>query len=263
MRTGWSAREPGDAGPWLTNTFTNRMNDDGLTEQIVNAQAFADGTSYSYGFDETPLVIGHVSQIAGGGFTDGQGNVTIVRYGFPVTPRAPSQGQGEIPPDGGGGTATVYQVTPGPVEIIDPLNRRTVTDYCDPNAMANLPPSWLHRCYVSPAAVSTTDPEGIRTELSWDFATRNLHQTRQIAKPGSLQPNGQPWPNIVRSATYNCQPANFRFCSKPVSVTDALQNVTDLTYSPDHGGLLTETGPAPGAGAPRPQTRHEYAQRHA
>jgi len=254
---------PGDTSPWLTNTFFNRGNDDGLVEQVMSTQAFADGTSYSYGFDETPLVIGHVSQIAGGSFTDGQGNATIVRYGFPVTPHAPSQGYGYIPADGGESPVFVYQVTPGPVEVIDPLGRTTITDYCDPNAMANLPANWHHRCSVSPAAVSTTDPEGIRTELSWDFVMRNLHQARQIARPGTLQPNGQPWPNIVRSATYNCLPANFRFCSKPVTVTDARSAVTDFTYSPDHGGLLTETGPAPAGGAPRPQTRHEYALRHA
>jgi YD repeat-containing protein len=253
---------PGDAAAWLTNTIWRRGNDDGLIEEIITDQQFADGSSYAYGWESAPEVPGRVAQIAGGAFEDNLGNVTTLRYDFPTLPFDPSQGHGNVPGDDTPGPR-IQQMTPGPVEVTDPLGRFTTTDYCDPNAMLNLPQNWMARCLVSPAAVSTTDPEGIRTVLTWDFATRNLLGIRQVAKPGSLQPNGQPWPDITRSATYNCTPATLRYCTKPVTLTDARGAVTEFAYSADHGGLLSETGPAPGAGAPRPQTRHEYAQRHA
>ena len=51
----------------------------------------------------------------------------------------------------------VYQQTPGPVEITDPLGRTTTLDYCDPVPMAQLPPNEQNRCYVVPL-VSFTDP---------------------------------------------------------------------------------------------------------
>jgi YD repeat-containing protein len=68
--------------------------------------------------------------------------------------------------------------------------------------------------------------------------------------------------DIVRSAHYNCAPATFRFCTQPLIETDARGAVTNYSYDPAHGGLLTKTLPAATAGAPRPQTRHEYAQRY-
>ena len=46
-------------------------------------------------------------------------------------------------------------------------------------------------------------------------------------------------------------------------MTDAMGNTTNYTYAPEHGGLLTETRPAPIPGGVRPQTRHIYAQRRA
>jgi RHS repeat-associated protein len=246
---------PGETSPWLTNTVEERTNDDGLVEEIVTQQGFADQSSYTYAFAESPPVMGHAPQIAGGSFTDNLGHTTTLRYDFPTRPFSPSQGHGDVPADGQ--SPVVHQVTPGPVEVTDPLGRVTTTDYCDPWLMANAPSGWLHRCMVMPAAASTTDPEGIRTEMSWDMYARTLLQTRQIAKAGStLDP-------IVRSATYACTPANFRFCSHPVTLTDARGNTADYAYSIDHGGLLSETGPAPSASAPRPQTRHEYAQRYA
>jgi YD repeat-containing protein len=51
-------------------------------------------------------------------------------------------------------------------------------------------------------------------------------------------------------------------CHRPTSMTDARGNVTDYTYD-TAGNLLTETGPAPTAGAPRPQVRHTWEQRYA
>jgi YD repeat-containing protein len=63
---------------------------------------------------------------------------------------------------------------------------------------------------------------------------------------------------------------NPRTCNRPITTTDANNNVTDYTYAPEHGGVLTETGPAVptrqnnGTMANvRPQKRYEYAQRTA
>jgi RHS repeat-associated protein len=254
---------PGEAGPWLTNTILYRGNDDGLVEEIVSSQSFADASSYGYAYDETPPVTGQVASLAGGAYTDNLGRTTTLRYDFPVRPYDPAQGHGTVEGESGGTSLIVLQTTPGPVEVTDPLGRVTLIDYCDPAAMAGYPPSWTARCMVSPGPVSTTNPGGIQVRMTWDNSTRTLLQTRQIAAPGSLQPNGQPWEPIVRRSTYNCTPATFRYCSKPVTDTDANEHVTNYAYSTDHGGLLSVTLPAPAEGAPRPQTRHEYAQRHA
>jgi hypothetical protein len=248
--------KPGQAAPWLTNSFQDRTNDDWQVEQIVGSQAFADGTSYAYSFDLTPPITDHISSIAGGYFVDGAGNRTTLRYDFPYKPHGQS-GYGDV----GGGTIgepsspLVQDVTPGPVEVTDPLGRVTTNDYCDPYAAANLPSWEHHRCVLMPLAVSSTDPEGIQTKLSWDFASRNLLQSRQIAKVGSGLTD------IVRSATYNCGGPTVRYCNKPVSVTDANGNVSQFTYSADHGGVLTETSPpVNGISA---QKRYSYAQRYA
>ena len=118
--------------------------------------------------------------------------------------------------DDGGLETIVWQVTPGPVEVTDPLNRVTIYDYCDPYAMANLPPNTAGgTCIVTPMAVGVTDPEGIATRLTWDMYARNLTQSRQIAQAGSGLAD------LVRSWTYSCSPTNFRFCNKPVTQTDA------------------------------------------
>jgi RHS repeat-associated protein len=255
---------PGEANPWLTNAISYRGNDDGLVEEIVSSQSFADGSSYVYAYDETPLVSGQVASLAGGSYTDNLDRTTTLRYAFPIRPYDPAQGHGDVGGEGGGPTSPiVLQTTPGPVEVTDPLGRVTLIDYCDPTAMAGYPSSWMARCMVTPMPVSVVNPGGIRVKMIWDMYARNLMETRQIAVPGSLQPNGQQWPDIVRASTYYCTPASFRYCTRPVTDTDARQHVTNYAYSAEHGGLLSATLPAPADGAPRPETRHEYAQRHA
>lgn len=56
-------------------------------------------------------------------------------------------------------------------------------------------------------------------------------------------------------------PADAKRCDKPVNRTDERGNVTDYTYDPAHGGVLTETASA--VNGIRPQTRYVYAQRYA
>ena len=51
-------------------------------------------------------------------------------------------------------------------------------------------------------------------------------------------------------------------CAKPVRMIDPMGNVTDYTYN-NRGQVLTETGPAPAPGEPRPIVRNEYTERAA
>jgi YD repeat-containing protein len=249
---------PGETSPWLVNTLHERTDDDGLISEIVSAQAFADGSSYSYLWNGAPQLPGHVSQLAGGSFTDALGQTSTLAYDFPTKAYSMQAGHGNVEEGGPGEPSSpiVQQTTPGPRWVTDPLGRVTTYDYCDPYWMANAPPNWQHRCIVMPGAVSVTDPGGIRTDFSWDLALRVVTESRQYGSddPNRLNP-------ITRKASYNCSLANFRFCTSPVSVTDARNNTTDYVYDPAHGGLLSESGPA--VNGVRPQTRHIYAQRHA
>lgn len=58
-----------------------------------------------------------------------------------------------------------------------------------------------------------------------------------------------------------CLAASTKLCTKPITRTDERGNQSDFTYAPEHGGILTETGPA--VNGVRPQTRYSYAQRYA
>jgi YD repeat-containing protein len=248
---------PGQATAWLTNTFFERMNNDGVVEEIVGRQDFADGSFYTYGFTESPAMEGQIPSIAGGTYTNAMNETVTLEYGFFLLPATFS---GPAPVN----CCTLkFQITPGPIRVTDPLGRVTITDWCDPNALANLPPYEHNRCLVRTMPVSVTDPEGIRTNMTWDLLVRNLQQTQQIARPGSGSAT------ITTSATFDC--AVIINCAKPVTHTDPRGNVTSYTYDPVHGGLLTETGPAVSVTSSSgtvttgiaPQTRYSYAQRYA
>ncbi|HEX8514349.1 MAG TPA: hypothetical protein VF688_14735, partial [Allosphingosinicella sp.] len=96
----------------------------------------------------------------------------------------------------------------------------------------------------------TTAPEGNYVEHSYD-ARGNVTQTVAVPKGGS-------GPTLVTSASFDSTCGNPATCNQPISTTDARGNVTDYTYDPTHGGVLTVTGPAPTPGAVRPQTRYSY-----
>ena len=99
----------------------------------------------------------------------------------------------------------------------------------------------------------TTSPQGIDTYVSRD-ERNNVTAVDRTPAPGSGQPTIR-----LYSASYPADCMNLRTCNRPASTTDANNNVTDYTYAPDHGGVLTETGPA--VNGVRPQKRYEYAQR--
>jgi hypothetical protein len=255
--------KPGATAPWLTNLLGGWPDEDGMTQEIVGAQTFADGQSYNYYFEPTPDADNRAPSIAGGWFEDGAGDRTSLDYEFPALPRSFSSSFTPDQPNGGYPYVNygdvVLQATSGPVTVTDPLGRVTTNHYCDPAAEAGLPLSEHQRCIVT-LLQWTIDPDGIKTVLSYD-GWRNVREVRRKSKDGSL-------PDIVTSAAYAC--INPKSCAKPTSFTDPNLKTTDYTYAPEHGGVLTETGPAvptrqaDGSIADvRPQKRYIYALRHA
>ena len=97
-----------------------------------------------------------------------------------------------------------------------------------------------------------TNPEGDATSYGYD-ARGNVTVAISSPKPGSGASN------IVSYASYPSSCTNVRTCNQPTSTTDARGGVTEYTYDPNHGGVLTVTSPAPTAGAARPQVRIGYA----
>jgi YD repeat-containing protein len=100
-------------------------------------------------------------------------------------------------------------------------------------------------------------PEGNRIHLDLD-SRNNVIRYDQYPKGFAA---GQEIISI--SASYPSQCSSPMVCNKPLSQTDAKSATTEWTYAPEHGGILTETGPAPIVSTIRPQTRYGYALRNA
>ena len=118
-------------------------------------------------------------------------------------------------------------------QITDPLNRVTSYTYDSNDRLTQI-----------------TYPEDNYVEYSYD-SRGNVTQTRAVAKPGTNLPD------MITSATYpsTCEDSA---CNQPLTTTDARGNVTEYDYDPEHGGLLSVTGPAPASNADRPQIRYAY-----
>jgi RHS repeat-associated protein len=103
---------------------------------------------------------------------------------------------------------------------------------------------------------SSIAPDG--NELRYVYDTReNMLERRAVAKIGTAAAD------IVEAWTYPATCSNIKTCNKPLVYTDAKGNVTDYTYDPAHGGILTETFPASSSSAVRPQKRYTYGQFYA
>lgn len=240
-------KKPGQAAPWLTNTVVPVYSEEAGEDEIIANQSFADGSSYAYSYNDRPFIDGQPPSIAGGSYTNALGGTTAVTFGFFERP-----GQFTNSPTPRNYGAIDYQTTPGPIEVIDPDGKSWKSSYCDVQAAAGLPGGPLANCLVS-TLQWTEDPEGNKTEYTIPWSTRNVHQMRRKAKPGSGLAD------IVTSATYDC--INPKICAKPQTTTDAKGQVTNYSYDANHGGILSETMPAVGGVAP--QKRYEYAQRYA
>jgi RHS repeat-associated protein len=109
--------------------------------------------------------------------------------------------------------------------------------------------SYQHDASGRPTRV--TLPEGNYTQLTYD-ARGNVTETRMVSKtPGTPA-------DIVTTASYPATCTNSKTCNQPTSTKDPRGNQTDYTYDANHGGVLTITSPAPGAGAVRPKTSFGY-----
>jgi YD repeat-containing protein len=152
-------------------------------------------------------------------------------------------------------TDAPWQLTAGPIEVIDPLGRRTTFNYCDPEV--SLLPAEQGQCALGRGVLQYfVDPEDRRTNLAYDLVKHPGTVTRIAAPPAAGQPA---LPDLVTNEIYDCtQPLT---CAHPSTIVDANGNTTHRTYSAVHGGLLTETLPA--ANGISPQTRYEYAHRQA
>jgi RHS repeat-associated protein len=243
---------PGETTPWQ-NVFTYLQYDEqGVAQEIVSRQTFADGGSYDYSYGQAPITSNNpYPAVVGGGWVNALGEGVSMPYAWPLAyvqgnPGVPCYPQ-ICPPDQPDGFMNwVYQQTPGPVQIVDQLGRTTNLDYCDP-----IPMQAIGQCDVY-RLEAYTDPTGGRFVLQYD-GYRNISRVTRHPRPGStLAP-------LVTQATYDI--ANPRSATRPLSMTDARGNTTNWTYAPEHGGMLTMTGPA--VNGIRPQTRHIYAQRQA
>lgn len=107
--------------------------------------------------------------------------------------------------------------------------------------------------YFRPAEVIF--PEG--NSMNYAYDTRgNITSNTNKAKPGTGLSD------LVWLASYPLSCANVLTCNKPNSVTDPKGSITEFTYDPAHGGILTESAPADANGV-RPIKRNLYAQRSA
>jgi hypothetical protein len=149
--------------------------------------------------------------------------------------------------DPAGATTTYLMNGDRPYLITDPLGRQTQVAYYDDMRL-----SFIHY------------PLGNQFTAGYD-ARRNLILVQRVPIAGAGS-------TLQASAAYPsaCTATDRRSCNRPTSVTDFDGNTTDYTYSADHGGVLTETGPPSptrqtdgSIASVRPQTRNEYAQRYA
>lgn len=237
--------KPGESTPWITNYSLTTQDGLGADYDAVYSQNLADGQSFTYQYYAAPP-LSYSTEIVGGKATNALGESVSAQFGFP---RKPGTGPGSqctqlpcTPPTIEQGLP--FQQTSGPIAIRDGLGRTTSMDYCDPSVTTG--------CIVTRRQWAQND--GIRTMLTYDNWS-NITQARRIAKSGS------PLADITTAATFDC---TYRVnCARPTSMTDAKGNVTNWTYDPVHGGVLTETRAAPTVGGVRPQKRYTYQQFYA
>ncbi|HYW17591.1 MAG TPA: hypothetical protein VE891_15740, partial [Allosphingosinicella sp.] len=258
--------KPGSTTPWLTNTTHQRIDEIGIPQEIVDHQAYAEGQSYSYQYDFSPYVSYKEPTLAGGSFVNALGEGGAAAYDWPVAPRSPQPGGlcevfpcAQVMPNFEiDNPAYAYQQTPAPVTIAAE-GGSTSFDFCSAAARAGLDHRENYRCVVEPVAQSVTDPEGIKTFLKYD-GNLNVVEAKRHPKPGVLNPDGSVPAPIVTSAAY-VTALGSKAVNKPLSMTDARGFATTWTYATEHGGVLTETGPA--VNGVTPQKRYSYVQLYA
>lgn len=133
--------------------------------------------------------------------------------------------------------------TPGMEYIVGPTQKVTNRDG-----------SYLEfQASIANPVIRQVDADGAITTFGYD-GRNNVTTVTQNPSSGSAPP-------LVRTASYPTSCTTLLTCNKPDYVIDANGNRTDYSYDSQHGGVLTETGPA--VNGIRPQKRYTYVQRYA
>ena len=99
-------------------------------------------------------------------------------------------------------------------------------------------------------------PEGNRYLAEYNGPYNSLSKQTIVPKTGSPLPSK----SVIYAYPTSCAGVQTRQnCVKPVSVTDANGNRTDLTYAAD-GDILSEMSPPPSSGGARPLKLYTYLQ---
>ncbi|MEA3048129.1 MAG: hypothetical protein QOJ53_2461, partial [Sphingomonadales bacterium] len=137
---------------------------------------------------------------------------------------------------GGGQIQTVaYELSGLPISVRDELGRTTFYTFNQMNL------------------TDIAYPTGNALHYAYDSRGNQTSRTFVSSTPDTPA-------NVVTTASFDPVCSNRVTCNRPNSRTDPNGNTTDYTYDPVHGGVLTETQPAPAPGAVRPQTRSQDAQ---
>ena len=134
-----------------------------------------------------------------------------------------------------------YTISPGPEIVSDQLGRVMSASYCYEGAAG---------CAMGPAKFWQL-PEGDRIEYTYDGFNNVLKEEQRSKSGNSIR--------TLQSFTYNC--ATELLCRKPISMTDGKGNVTNIEYSPVHGGMTRQRLPA--VNGIRPETRYYYSSQRA
>jgi len=86
------------------------------------------------------------------------------------------------------------------------------------------------------------------TTLTYD--TRGNVTQKKISKTGMT--------DIVTSASFDATCSNLKTCNRPNTTTDEFGKVTNYSYDPTHGGVLSVTLPPATTGGARPEARTSY-----
>jgi len=198
---------------------TSSYASDSTSFRIRRPGSASDDVRYNYGAD------GRIASVVRDGLT--------WTYAYSVSGNAATM----VVTDPGGHSRTIVSdLAVGlPTSVTDAMNRTTSYAY-DPAGRL----------------IRATAPEGNQVEYDYD-QRGNIVLAEAVARPGSGTPA------VTARASYPAACANPRTCNRPTSTTDANGHVTDYSYDPTHGGIVTITAPAPAAGPVRPQTRYAYA----
>jgi RHS repeat-associated protein len=100
------------------------------------------------------------------------------------------------------------------------------------------------------------------TYMPYHNVSGQVADNRNLLTKITQFPAGGGTPIIVSQATYTdvCDTTNYKYCSKPLTTTDANGVITTYTYHAASGNVATVTLPAPASGGVAPQTRYTYTQ---